>query len=39
MLDNDEEQEQTNRLRKEFMCFLSVNKKGNYDFLGQHIAC
>lgn len=39
MLDADEEQEQTNRLRKEFMCFLLVNKKGNYDILGQHTAC
>lgn len=39
MLDTDEEQEQTNRLRKELMQFLLANKKGNYDFLGQHIAC
>lgn len=39
ILDTDEEQEQANRLRKEFMCFLLVNKKRNYDFLGQYIAC
>lgn len=38
MLDTDEEQEQTNRLRKELMYFLLGNKKENYDFLGQHIA-
>lgn len=39
-LDTAEEQKETNaRLKRSLWCFPLMIEKGNYDLLGQHIAC